>query len=147
MSKINTSDLQNRDSKIDISYDINIKNAVSSFDNTVYVDLDIDKEMSNYQLEKRKTDYIFDSKKDLESIIRLEIPAGYKVSHLPENIAVNSKNYDMSVAFSKEGNSILYKKRFKIKNAKIETADFEEWNDFISKLNTVYNEQIILTKE
>ncbi|MCK7590637.1 transglutaminase-like domain-containing protein [Subsaxibacter sp. CAU 1640] len=147
VSGINTTDLLDRDANIDISYDINIKNAVSSFDDLIYVDLDIDKELSGYELEKRKTDYMFSSKKDLESNLRLEIPIGYKVSHLPENISVKSKNYDMSVAFSKEGNAIVYKKRFKIKNAQIETADFEEWNGFIKKLNTLYNEQIILTKE
>ncbi len=147
VTDINTTDLQDRDANIDISYDIDIKNAVSSFDNTVYVDLDIDKELSGYELDKRKTDYLFSSKKDLESTIRLELPHGYKVSHLPENISVKSKNYDMFVGFSKEGNAILYKKRFKIKNAQIETTDFEEWNDFIKKLNTIYNEQIILTKE
>ncbi|MGJ8593293.1 MAG: transglutaminase-like domain-containing protein [Aquaticitalea sp.] len=147
VSDINTTDLLDRDANIDISYDINIKNAVSSFDDLIYVDLDIDKELSNYELEKRKTNFIFDSKKDLETNLRLEIPSGYKVSHMPENIAVKSKNYDMSVHFSKEGNAILYKKRFKIKNAQIETTDFEEWNDFIKKLNAIYNEQIILTKE
>lgn len=147
VSSINTSDLLDRDAKIDISYQIDIKNAVSSFDNMVYVDLDIDKELSGFDLDKRKTDYLFSSKKDLESVVRLELPSGYKVSHLPENISLNSKNYDLSVVFSKENNAILYKKRFKIKNAKVETTDFEEWNDFIKKLNTIYNEQIILTKE
>jgi hypothetical protein len=147
VSAINTTDLLDRDANIDISYDINIKNAVSSFDDLIYVDLDIEKELSTYELEKRKTNFLFSSKKDLESNMRLEIPKGYKVSHLPENISVKSKNYDMTVAFSKEGNTILYKKRFKIKNAEIETTDFEEWNDFIKKLNTIYNEQIILTKE
>ena len=147
VTDINTTDLLDRDANIDISYDINIKNAVSSFDDLIYVDLDIEKELSKYELEKRKTNFLFSSKKDLESNMRLEIPKGYKVSHLPENISVKSKNYDMSVAFSKEGNTILYKKRFKITNAEIETTDFEEWNEFIKKLNTVYNEQIILTKE
>jgi hypothetical protein len=147
VTDINTTDLLDRDANIDISYDINIKNAVSSFDDLIYVNLDIEKELSNYELEKRKTNFLFNSKKDLESNMRLEIPKGYKVSHLPENISVKSKNYDMSVAFSNEGNTILYKKRFKITNAEIKTTDFEEWNEFIKKLNTIYNEQIILTKE
>lgn len=147
VTDINTTDLLDRDTSIDISYNIDIKNAVSSFDDLIYVNLDIDNELSTYKLDKRKTDFLFSFKKDLESNLRLEIPKGYKISHLPENISINSKNYDMSVAFSKEDNAILYKKHFKIKNAQIETSDFEEWNDFIKKLNTIYNEQIILTKE
>jgi len=147
VSNINTTDLLDRDENIDISYDVTIKNAVSSFDGQVYIDLDFDKELSSHKFDERKTDYIFDSKKDLESTTRLEIPNGYKISHLPENISVSSTNYDMDVNFSKENNIIIYKKRFKIKNAKIETSDFSEWNSFIKQLNALYNEQIILTKE
>ncbi|WP_299227892.1 transglutaminase family protein [uncultured Psychroserpens sp.] len=147
VSNIETSDLLNRDDKINIAYDVVIKNAVSSFDDQVYIDLDFDKELSNFKLEKRKADYIFSSKKDLESTTRLEIPKGYKIAHLPENISVSSNNYDMDVKFSKDNNIIVYKKQFKIKNAKIETSDFEEWNGFIDQLNAIYNEQIILTKE
>ena len=147
VSNINTSDLLDRDLSIDISYDIEIKNAVSAFDNDIYIDLDFDKQFSNYSFDKRKTNFIFGSKQDLESTTSLKIPSGYKVSHLPENITVSSQNYDMSVEFSEQNNAIVYKKLFKIKNAKIETVDFEEWNTFIEKLNNIYNEQIILTKQ
>ncbi|WP_033958002.1 transglutaminase-like domain-containing protein [Psychroserpens jangbogonensis] len=147
VSNIETSDLQNREGKINIAYEVDIKNAVSSFDDQVYIDLDFDKELSTFLMEERKTDYIFSSKKDLESITRLEIPQGYNISHLPENIAVTSANYDMSVNFSKENNIIIYKKQFRINNAKIEISDFEEWNGFIKKLDALYNEQIILTKD
>jgi hypothetical protein len=147
VSNIETSDLQNRDENISIAYDVNIKNAVSAFDNQVYIDLDFDKELSNFVMEERKTDYIFSSKKDLESVTQLEIPKGYNISHLPENISVTSDNYDMLVNFKKENNVIIYKKQFRIKHAKIETSDFEEWNGFIKKLDALYNEQIILTKD
>ncbi len=147
VSNIETSDLLNRDENINIAYNVDVKNAVSSFDDQVYIDLDFDKELSNFVLEERQTDYIFSSKKDLESTTRLEIPQGYKISHLPNNISVSSDNFDMSVLFSKESNVIVYKKHFRIKNAKIEIADFEEWNGFIKKLDALYNEQIILTKD
>ncbi len=53
----------------------------------------------------------------------------------------------MQVNFMKENNTLIYKKFFKIKYAKVEINDFEEWNEFITKLNAVYNEQIILTKD
>jgi hypothetical protein len=147
VTDIETSDLLNRDDTIDIAYNIDIKNAVSFFDGQIYIDLDFDKELSSYTMEKRKTDFIFGTKKDIESTTQLTIPAGYSVSHLPENINVSSENYDMRVNFTEENNTLIYKKRFKIKNAKIEINDFEEWNGFITKLNAIYNEQIILTKD
>ncbi|MFT4804054.1 MAG: hypothetical protein ACJAZK_000406 [Psychroserpens sp.] len=147
VSNIITSDLLNRDNNINISYNVAIKNAISSFDGQIYIDLDFDKELSGYTMEKRHTDFIFDTKKDLESITRLTIPTGYTITHLPENINVSSTNFDMQVNFTKENNTLIYKKFFKIKYAKVEINDFEEWNEFITKLNAVYNEQIILTKD
>ena len=76
VSNIITSDLLNRDNNINISYNVAIKNAISSFDGQIYIDLDFDKELSGYTMEKRHTDFIFDTKKDLESITRLTIPTG-----------------------------------------------------------------------
>ncbi|MEY8849168.1 transglutaminase family protein [Psychroserpens sp. XS_ASV72] len=147
VSNIATSDLLNRDDNINIAYDIKVENAVSSFDDQIYIDLDFEKQLSNFNFKERFTDYIFSSKKDLEATTRLEIPQGYHISHLPENISVSSDNFDMDVQFSKDNNTIIYKKRFQIKNAKIETSDFEKWNNFIDQLNNLYNEQIILTKD
>ncbi|BAO77183.1 transglutaminase-like domain-containing protein [Winogradskyella sp. PG-2] len=146
VANITTSDLSNRDGNVTLSYDITVKNAVSTFDDSIYIDLDRDEELGSYEFKERDVDYIFSSKKYLESTTTLEIPSGYKVSQLPKDIQISSKNYDMSVSFKTETNKLIYKKLFKIKNAKIETNDFEEWNTFISQLNNTYQEQIIITK-
>lgn len=146
VSEIETSDLQNRDLDLDLKYNIAVKNAVSQFDNDMYVDLDIDKEFANFLMKEREIDYIFNFKKDLHSTFRLKIPEGYKVTHTPENISFRTDDYQLSVEFYQEGNELVYKKKFKIENARVDTADFAEWNGFIEKLNSVYNEQIILTK-
>jgi len=147
VSDIVISDILNRDIELDISYQIEIENVISKFDNTIYIDLDLNKEFSNYNFEERKTDYLFSFKKDFESTIRLTIPSGYIISELPEDISVSSNNYDMKITFVKKGNVIIYMKKFVIKNALIETSDFEEWNQFIKNLNNLYNEQITLIKE
>ena len=120
---------------------------MSDFDGSIYVDLDFDKQFSKYLFDERKTDFIFNAKKDLESTTRFQIPTGYSITQLPKDLSISSKNYDMEVKFDKQDNTIIYKKVFKIKNATIETSDFKEWDAFIKKLNNVYNEQIILTKQ
>jgi Transglutaminase-like superfamily/Domain of Unknown Function with PDB structure (DUF3857) len=147
VSNIQTTDLLDRELSLDITYNISIKNAVSAFDDDIYIDIDFDKELSNLNLEKRKTNYLFRYKKDVESITTLQIPVGYKATHLPENLAVSSENYDLKVTFSQQENTITYEKHFAFKNAKIETSDFDEWNKFIKSLNNIYNQQIILTKQ
>ncbi|WP_104734048.1 transglutaminase-like domain-containing protein [Hanstruepera ponticola] len=141
-----TSDLSNREIPVNLDYFITIKNAISSFDGTAYIDLDFEKELSGYYFDERKTDYILDYKKHLISTTTLDLPEGYTVSELPKNINASSENFDLSVTFTKQGNSIIYKKDFKIKNAIVKTSDFETWNVFIKNLKALYNEQIILTK-
>lgn len=146
VSQIETSNLLDRDLNVNVAYNIAIKNAASSFDDSIYIDLDIDKELANYDFKDRKVDYIFNSKKYLESIITLKIPSGYKVSQLPKNIEVSDENYNLNVSFAIENETLIYKKLFQITNAKIETKNFEQWNAFITQLNALYKEQIILVK-
>jgi len=147
LSNIQTSDLDNREIDIDISYDIKVKNRVSSFDGTTYIDVDIDKELSGFKLEDRKTDYIFGYRKFLETITTVIIPDTHKITSLPKNIEIENENYTLSVVFSQENNKIIYKKSFVIKNAKIAFSAIDQWNDFIAKLNTSYNESIIISKK
>ena len=147
VSNIATSDLDNREISIDISYDISVKNRVSSFDGITYIDLDIDKELKGFAFKDRNTDYNFKQKKHLISTTTLKLSDEYKIMSIPKNISLKNDNYDLSIIFSQENNTITYKKVFAIKNAKISVSDLDQWNEFIKKLNVIYNEQIIITKK
>lgn len=144
---IETSNLMDREIPIHIDYNITINNAVSSFDDTMYIDLDLEKELAGYNFEKRKTDFVFDYKKHLESTTTLKIPDGYKIGNLPQDLAMSSEKYNLKVSFSKTDHTIVYKKNFEITESVIKKTDFTEWNDFIKNLNSIYNEQITLTKQ
>ncbi|WP_055443975.1 transglutaminase-like domain-containing protein [Lacinutrix himadriensis] len=146
ISDIETSNLENREAEIDVKYVLKHNKAVSSFDNEMYIDLDFYKEFDNYTFEERQTNYNFAYKKDVITEMRLKIPESYTVSALPESFSVDNANFKISISLQKETDFIVYKKEFEIKNATITTSDFEAWNDAITKLNAIYNEQIILTK-
>lgn len=146
VSNIKTSNLSNREITLDISHDISIKNNVSTFENDVYIDIDFDKEFKNFEFKKRKMDYVFNFKKSLKSTTTLKIPSTYKINQIPNNISISNPDYNLSVTYSLNGNIITYTKQFIIKNAKIEVLNFKEWNQFISKLKHIYNEQIVIVK-
>jgi len=146
ISAISTSDLTNRDNKLSISNDIKIDNKVSSFDNVIYIDLDYKKEFGHLLFKDRKNDFEFPHKENYDALIKLEIPAGYKVTKLPESISIQKADYKITVSYEQAGNEILYKKRFTFTNGVIKAADLTEWNSFIEKLNKLYKEQITLTK-
>lgn len=147
VTNIKTSNLENRESSLEINYDLTIKNAVSTFDKELYINLDFDKELLGYNFKKRKLDYVFSSKKMMTSITELTIPDNYNILELPKGIAINTDNYELKVVFEKDKNKIIYKKDFKIKNAIIKTTDFDVWNAFNEDLIKIYNEQIILIKK
>ena len=146
VSNIVTSDLTNRDKTLTLEYDARLRNRVSAFDNEMYVDLDYLEEFSNFDFKERKSDYEFSFKKDYESTITLEVPAGYKVTRLPEAFSATTDAYSMNVSYEQKGNSIIYKKHFIIKNGTIKKADFQNWNQSIGSLKKLYNDQITLTK-
>jgi len=140
-------DLSNREAELKIKYNINIKNAISSFDNEMYINFDFDKEFSTMYFKDRKLDYIFSYKKNIISTTNIKIPNDYKILEIPKNISINSDNYDLKVSFNVKDNLITYKKEFKINNAIIKSSEFNSWNEFIEKLIKLYNQQIVLIKK
>lgn len=146
VSDIKTSDLTDRDRDLTLSYATTVKNRVSSFDNEMYVDLDYEEEFSYLDFKERKTDFEFSFKKEYESTITLTIPAGYTVTRLPQPVSVVTDNFTVNAGYEQQGNTIIYKKYFIIKNGAIKTNEFTAWNDAITKLKNIYNDQITLTK-
>ena len=146
VSNISISDIENRDSPLQITYDLTVKNAVSSFDGETYITLNLDKELSDFELKKRKTSFLFHFKKDIESVTELTIPEGYTVSYLPKEISVKTNDFNITISYKKVGNKIIYTKKIIFNNPKIDKKDFEKWNDFNKKLDNIYNEQIVLKK-
>jgi len=147
VSGIKTSDLNNRDNKLTIDYDIDINNKVSGFDNEIYIDLEYMNEYKNFELKDRKSDYEFGYKTDYDSAVTLAIPDGYKVSKLPENLLISEKDFDVSVTFEQTAKEIVYKKSFIFKNGVIKSQQTAKWNSVVKNLNSIYNQQIILTKQ
>ena len=147
VNNLKNSDLKNRDIELNFNYDIVLNNKVSRFDNDIYIDLEYLNNFKSFELKDRKTDYEFDFKKNYESNITLAIPSGYKVTKLPDDLIVKENNYDVVITFEQNGKEIIYKKLFNFKNGVIKIGDIIKWNEFIKNLNTLYNQQITLTKQ
>ena len=103
-------------------------------------------EYKDFQLKDRKTDFEMDYKTQFESDITLKIPPGYKVTKLPENIAVKEENYEIMLSYTLENNLIQYKKLFLFKNGTLKTTEFENWRALNKKIAESYKTSIILTK-
>lgn len=146
ISNVKTSDLTNRDGKLAIDYDIKLDNKVSAFDNEMYIDLDFKREFSKLDLKDRKNDFEFPFKENYNAVIKLEIPAGYMVTKLPESLSVTTENYKVNINCQQVGREIVYSKSFEFKNGLLKSEEFADWNTVLAKVNKIYNEQITLTK-
>lgn len=144
---LNVSDINDREGQLTLDYNIDIKNAASSFDNEVYIDIDHHKTFKDLDFEKRTIDYLFPYKTNEISIITLNIPSGYIIKELPEDLMIKNPDFEIAIQYTQKENQIVYSKKMLFANAKIGKSEINSWKEFHKKLKTQYQQQIILTKK
>jgi hypothetical protein len=147
VSNIKTTDFEDRRGTMKFEYDVTISNLVTDLDNEKYIALDFDQEFRNLTFDSTRTkDFDYDFKYYNVKRIEFTIPAGYKVSHLPDNIEKKTSNFSVNLSFKQEGNKIIYTKVIALDNAYIPKTEFEQWNATVKKLKEAYGDQIVLKK-
>ena len=146
IDNVQTSNLNDRDLQIKIDYDMQINNKITSFDNQIYIDLEIGNEYKNLNFKDRRVDFELPYKTNFETITSLNIPKGYQIVKTPADINIKSNDFEVQITYKNSGNELVYNKKFIFNNAIITTTDFEKWNDFSKKLNENYQQQIVLQK-
>jgi hypothetical protein len=76
----------------------------------------------------------------------LNIPTGYKITYLPENVSFNNSKFGFDVTYIQEKNRIIMKRKFWFNELLLYKADFENWNKCIKQLNKAYKEVLTLNK-
>lgn len=147
IKNINPFDEHERDKDLNISYEVAIEKAISEFDGTLYLDIDPVKVSSDYLFEKRKEDYKASISHRKITDISLEIPQGYKVALLPENLLISNDFLDINVLYQYEGNKVVYKKDIHFKKRLIKKGQFDIWNKAFAELRENLSQQITLVKE
>lgn len=148
VENMTTSDLTNREGDLKIQYATTQQEAVTSFGNELYVGIDFYQEFRDavIDLAERRHDLMFDFKKNLITETRIDIPAGYTVSSLPEDFEFTRPGFSFSLHFTKAADHILYRKEIKINDIFLKKADFPTWNEAIKGLSKRYLDQVILAK-
>lgn len=149
IANMQTSSLDQRDGNLEVNFDLMYQDAVSSFGQEMYIDIDYNKEFNNAIIDtvKRHTDLRFDSKDNFITETDLLLPAGYKASVLPENLHIAHPKFTFDISYTLKGNKISYRKKLTIINTYLQRADFLEWNKAIASLSKKYLEQITLVKQ
>jgi len=147
VSNIATSDFDKREVPVEMSYDLEWSNQITSVAGEVYVNITWKREYINSEFdEDRVNDYEFPYKVSIISNTTLDIPAGYKVDYVPGAVEAKNEDFSFDLKFTQSGNSILYTKKITINNAIVRSEDFEYWNATVRKLRSFYKDQIVLVK-
>ncbi len=146
VDNVSASDMSNREQQLKIDYDIIVNNKVSSFDDEMYVDIELIREFEGLDLTDRKTDYEFGYKTNYLSTVALQIPTGYKIKNLPEDLEIINKDFHVSITYTKTAEEIICKKAFIFNRGVIQSSEFNTWNDINKKIKSVYNQPIVFVK-
>lgn len=79
--------------------------------------------------------------------IRLNLPEGYSVRYLPENVEISSDFLDFNCEFKKMDNRIIYMDYLIGKEDIIPVEKYSEYQKYIMKIATIPEEWIILEKK
>ncbi len=144
-SNLKMPDLKERGGPLDLECDMLYTGAVSSFNNEYYIDIDPAKNFKDWIIEDtRQSDIDFGERIFKKTSVELQIPTGFTVAHLPEQITVSEPEFSFNIQYKLSGNNIIYTKELKIPEGIINKNAFPRWNKAMKQLATAYENQIIL---
>ena len=79
-----------------------------------------------------------------EDTFKIEIPKGYEVEALPENITIKNKFGEYQFQISSSDNIITYKRRLFIKKGQYPNTDYKDYRDFRKQISKADNSKIVL---
>ena len=130
-----------------IDYTFSIKDYVKEVGNEIYVNLNLNRELSYFKTEKdREYDIEFVFQQTYDFNTTLEIPEGYTIAYLPENFNVSTNLGNSSITYKVEDNKIHYNHSVELNFLNLNVEQQSKFNDLIKSIEKNYKEVVILKK-
>ncbi len=100
----------------------------------------------NIDIEKRKFGVDLSSTDLFETSYQYQIPAGFTVDFIPENMIFENSLGKLELKYLVENNVLKVIQNITIKSIDFGKNDFVAWNDFIKKINKNCNQSVVLIK-
>ena len=128
---------------------ISIDHAVLTVGDDVYVELNPHNNLFALRLDtlRRQNDFELPLECCVIRAVRLHLPEGYMVGHLPDDFALDVPQGRLSCTFEQEADAVLFTQRMLITSRRIARADVPAWNRSVSRWTDACNEQIILKRK
>lgn len=147
-TNITKKNFDNKNTPLILNYYLNIDNYAKTVANKTYINLDIDRTLSQSKIDikDRKFSKKIDHKFKKNFITTLKIPEGFKASDMPDELSYNNPKFGFNISYSQEGNIITQHKSIYINTLSVDNSEFETWNDFIINLTRAYKKSITIEK-
>src|SRR5690606_6483708 len=133
------------DSNFILDYDFTINNYSKTLDNEIYVNLNLNKELSNYKTkDDRKHEVEYDYKNFYSYKKTHYITDGYYVEYIPNSISYTNNLLSSHITYTKNENSIIYNHSANLDFMNLNLDEQKEVNDLIKKIEKEYKEVVIL---
>ncbi len=138
----------NYDKNLIVNYDFSISNYAKSLDDEIYINLNLNRILSHYKTKKNREfeiDYQF--KNTYSYRTTLDIPEGYKVEYIPENMSLANNYLSCDISYKLEGSKIVYEHSVKLDFLNLDLSEQKIVNELIKRAEKSYKEIITLKKQ
>ncbi len=131
-----------------VNYHFEIKNYFKKLGDEIYINLNLNKDVSDLKEDDKRENAIeYDFKRYNSYTTKLIIPEGYKVDYLPENISVSNDFFTCNITYEIKDNNVFYNQNITLDFLILTKEDQTEINKLIKKIEKNYKEIIVLKKE
>ena len=130
---------------LEIDYQFLVNDYVLSNDDELYINLNLEELLAGQKIkEDRKTPLQNEFPIKLDHVIELEIPDGWDVDYMPENLTVGDPYIEFSSKYELTENKIILYQQTSIRYLNMTHENFDKWNENVEKILKHQNEIVIL---
>ena len=120
-------------------------NAIIASGNKLYVELNPHNTYSlRIDTTRRQNDYYLPILYNVVREVRLSVPQGYEVTHLPDDFMQATPCGQLSCTFQHRDSLIVFSQHITLTKRHLLRTDIPEWNNALSRWTDACNEQVIL---
>ena len=110
--------------------------------------MNLDRDFGNQRMNDtdRKVGYYYENKEKKKEVVVLDIPEGYKVTHLPESANGGLEGvWSYKISYKADKKKIVLTKEYELQSLTLSEKLFAQNNKVIDNLNHAYKESVVLT--
>lgn len=136
-----------REKPYTITYQIELPDYISSTENEMYINLNLEKDLPLDEIPaNRKIPIDMDYCAARTLVTKMIVPDGYKVQFIPQNKEYKSANFYFSSNYELLGNILVHTRKLKVNTILLNPSDFSECNKMLKQLIACNKEAVSLTK-